>query len=67
MRLNPLLLPGVPEALLLPVQLASKTHSLISPHERLRGPSFYSEGPENSCLPTGTFSEILGSVKVSGL
>ncbi|XP_060014510.1 Bardet-Biedl syndrome 1 protein isoform X7 [Lagenorhynchus albirostris] len=37
-RLSPLLLPGVPEAWLLPAQLADKTHALISPRELSRGP-----------------------------
>lgn len=67
-RLSPLLLPGVPEAWLLPAQPTGKTHSLISPCELSKGPFFLFRGPgEYSCLPTRGFSEMLGSAKVSGL
>lgn len=53
--LSPLLLPGVPEAWLLPAQLASKTHALTAPHELSKGPSFYSGGPENAASPQVAF------------
>lgn len=43
--LNPLWFPGVPEAWLLPAQLASKTHALIFFRDLSKGPLSLLKGP----------------------